>query len=74
MRGWRSEVGGNPEDFGIEARVNVVAGTPDDWHAAAEEWRRLGATHLCLGTFRGGLSGVDAHLERLASAKEAVGG
>ena len=74
MRGWRDEAGGDSEDFGIEARLNVLTGTPDDWHAAAAEWRRLGATHLTLGTMRGGLVGVDAHLERLAAAKEAVAG
>jgi probable F420-dependent oxidoreductase len=73
MREWRSEAGRDPQDFGIEARVNVVTGTPDDWHAAAEEWRTLGATHLTLATMRGDLDSVDAHLERLAQAKEAVG-
>ncbi len=74
MRAWRSEAGGDPESLGIEARVNLTTGTPDDWHAAAEEWRRLGATHLSLGTMRGGFDGVDGHLERLAAGKEAVGG
>jgi probable F420-dependent oxidoreductase len=74
MRAWRSEAGRDPEDLGIEARVSVVTGTPDDWRAEAEEWRRLGATHLTLGTMRGGLAAVDAHLERLAAAKEAVAG
>ena len=74
MRAWREEAGGDPEAFGIEARLNVVTGTPDDWRAAAEEWRRLGATHLSLVTMRGGLAGVDAHLERLAEAREAVAG
>jgi probable F420-dependent oxidoreductase len=73
MRSWRSEAARDPDDFGIEARVSVVTGNPDEWHAEAEEWRRLGATHLTLGTMRGGLAGVDAHLERLAAAKEAVG-
>src|SRR5262245_37720376 len=73
MRTWRAEVGGDAEDFGIEARVNVVTGSPDDWRAQAEEWEALGATHLTLGTMRGGLADVDEHLERLAAAKEAVG-
>jgi probable F420-dependent oxidoreductase len=74
MREWRAEAGRDPGDLGIEARVNVGVGSPEEWRAAAEEWRRLGATHISLGTFRSGLEGVDAHLERLAEAKEAVTG
>jgi probable F420-dependent oxidoreductase len=70
---WRAEVGGDAEGFGIEARINVVTGSPDDWRAQAEEWETLGATHLTLGTMRGGLADVDQHLERLAAAKEVLG-
>jgi probable F420-dependent oxidoreductase len=72
MREWRRDAGRDGEDLGIEPRINVVSGTPDEWHAEAEEWKRLGATHVTVGTMRGGLSGVDAHLERLAEAKAAV--
>jgi probable F420-dependent oxidoreductase len=72
MREWRRDAGRDAEDLGIEPRINVVSGTPDEWHAEAEEWKRLGATHVTVGTMRGGLSGVDAHLERLAGAKAAV--
>ena len=32
----------------IEQRIpDCLSGTPDDWRATADEWRELGATHLC---------------------------
>ena len=40
-------------------------GTPDDWRKTVDDWRRLGATHLSVGTSGAGLSGVDAHIKRL---------
>jgi probable F420-dependent oxidoreductase len=72
MREWRQAAGRDPNDLGIEARINASTGTPDDWHRQAEEWRSLGATHLSLDTMRGGLVGADAHLERVAAAKETL--
>jgi probable F420-dependent oxidoreductase len=72
MRAWRREAGGDPDAFGIEPRVSVATGTPDEWRASAEEWRALGATHLSLVTMGGGLEGADAHVRRLAEAREAL--
>ena len=72
MREWRRAAGRDPDDLGIEARINASSGTPDDWHEQAEEWRALGATHLAVETMRGGLSGAKAHIERLAAAKDAL--
>ena len=54
------------------AHQRVRRGTPDDWHAEAEEWRALGATHLSVDTMRGGLYGADAHVERLAACERRV--
>ena len=72
MREWRRAAGREPGDLGIEARLDVASGTPEDWHAQAEQWRSLGATHVSLVTMRCGLVGADAHIERLMQAKEAV--
>jgi probable F420-dependent oxidoreductase len=73
MRDWRREAGRDPNDLGIEARIDAATGTPDDWHRGAEEWRALGATHLSIATMRGGLAGPDAHIARLAEACDAIG-
>ena len=73
MRGWMEAAGRDPARFGIDARINAGAGTPDDWRRAAEEWRALGATHLSVNTMGGGLVGPDAHIQRLREVKEALG-
>jgi probable F420-dependent oxidoreductase len=71
FRSWASEAGRDPESIGVEQRLDVSTGTPDDWRAAADEWRGLGATHLALVTMRGGLD-VDGHVERIRAAFDAL--
>ena len=72
MREWLREAGRDPDAFEIDARINVGEGTPEEWRAAADEWRELGATHLTLATMRGGLEAPEGHLERLREAREAL--
>lgn len=72
LAGWLEEEGRDPARFGIEARIDVSEGTPDDWRAASREWESLGATHLAVTTMRGGLQGADAHIGRIAVAAEAL--
>ena len=72
FRAWAEEAGRDPDAIGIEARIVVSSGTPDDWRGAAEEWRTLGATHLSVATMRGGLAGPEAHIERIREAAEAL--
>ncbi len=72
MRGWRQEAGRNPADLGIEPRLETATGTADDWRRQAEEWRSLGATHLSVNTMGGGLSGAQAHIERITHARAAL--
>ena len=57
MRAWVEEAGRDWSAFGIEQRISVGSGTPDDWRATADEWRELGATHLSLATMGGDLAG-----------------
>jgi probable F420-dependent oxidoreductase len=71
LHGWAEEAGRDPDSIGIEQRIQVAEGTPDDWRAAAEEWRELGATHLSVATMRGGLD-ADGHIHRIAEAIEAI--
>jgi probable F420-dependent oxidoreductase len=74
LRGWLEEAGRDPRSFGIDARVSIASGAPEDWRREAEEWRRLGATHITLVTLGGGLAIPDAQLERLRQGKEALQG
>jgi len=64
--------GRDPESFGIDARVDVGQGTPEEWRAAVETWRKAGASHVTLVTMGGGLAGPDAHAGRLEEALAAL--
>ncbi len=72
MREWATEAGRNWDEFGIEQRISVAEGTPDDWRAVAEEWRDLGATHLSAATMGAGFTSPDEHLARLREGKAAL--
>jgi alkanesulfonate monooxygenase SsuD/methylene tetrahydromethanopterin reductase-like flavin-dependent oxidoreductase (luciferase family) len=72
FRGWVEEAGRDPASIGIEWRLSIAEGGPDDWRREAEEWRALGATHLSVATLRGGLAGPDAHIERIREAATAL--
>jgi probable F420-dependent oxidoreductase len=72
IHGWLAEAGRDPARFGIEARINTASSTPDDWQRQAEQWRKLGATHLSINTMNAGLQGADAHVAHLQQALQAV--
>jgi hypothetical protein len=63
VHGWLRQAGRDPAGFGIEGRLDAGEGTPDDWRGVVEMWRRLGASHLSVGT--AGSGGPDGHLARL---------
>ena len=72
MQAWAEEAGRDWSTFGIEQRISVASGTPDEWRATADEWRELGATHVSFATMGGDLGGVEGHLDRLREAREAL--
>ena len=71
FRAWAEDGGRDPASVGVEQRIDVSSGTPDDWRVAVEEWRGLGATHISVATMRDGLD-VDGHIERIREAFEAL--
>jgi alkanesulfonate monooxygenase SsuD/methylene tetrahydromethanopterin reductase-like flavin-dependent oxidoreductase (luciferase family) len=72
FRAWRQAAGRDMASCGIERRIDVATGSPDEWRTAAEEWRALGATHLSFNTMGGHLGGVDAHIARLREARNVL--
>ena len=72
FRSWAGEAGRDPDSIGIEWRIDVSTGTPDDWWRSADEWKALGATHFSVAAMRGGLAGPDAHIGRITQVAEAL--
>jgi probable F420-dependent oxidoreductase len=72
FRGWVEEAARDPDEIGIEWRIDVSSGTPDDWRVEVEKRRALGATQVSIQTMRGGLHGPDAHIGRIREAAEAL--
>ena len=66
------ESGRDPGATGIEGRVSISEGNPDEWNKTAAAWGEVGATHLSVNTMRAGLSGPDEHIEAIRRFKEAV--
>jgi probable F420-dependent oxidoreductase len=67
-----AQAGRDPAAIGMEPRVSWSAGGTDGLIGTAEQWRDAGATHLSVDTMGSGLPGLDAHLDALASASEAL--
>lgn len=72
VRGHAREAGRDPAAIKVQAAVNVMAGAPDSWLAAAAHWQSVGITHLSVSTRRSGATSVDGHLRALRSFQETV--
>jgi probable F420-dependent oxidoreductase len=67
-----AEAGRDPAAIGMEPRVSWGAGNADELIRTAQRWRDAGATHLSVDTMGSGLPGLDAHLDALTRASEAL--
>ena len=74
MREQTSAAGRDPDAIGIESWVSIGRGSPDDWAAAVDRWRELGATHISVSTMNAGLSSPSEHIDAIRRFKEAVEG
>src|SRR6478672_13959259 len=65
--------GRDPAKFGIEGWLRMHSPAPQDWAAAADGWRRLGADMVMLyPMYR--ISNFDGHIENLRRFKEVASG
>jgi probable F420-dependent oxidoreductase len=67
-----SQAGRDPAAIGMEPRVSLGAGGREELVKSAQGWRDTGATHLSVDTMGSGLAGLDAHLDVLAKAADAL--
>jgi probable F420-dependent oxidoreductase len=66
------KAGRDPASLGMEGRATWGAGGVDDVAKHANRWIEAGATHLAVNTMGAGLVGLEAHLDALTRAAEAV--
>ena len=74
MRGYVAEAGRKPEEFGIEGRISMFNTERDQWAAAIEGWRGIGASHVSLNTMNAGLESPQQHIDAIRSFKEIAAG
>jgi probable F420-dependent oxidoreductase len=67
-----AQAGRDPAAIGMQPRVSWSAGGTEELVRNARAWRDAGATHLSVDTMGSGLPGLDAHLDALAKAGEAL--
>ncbi len=72
LRGYIEEAGRDPSEVGIEPRISVSAGNPEDWANEAAAWKELGATHLSVNTMGAGFSSPQEHIDSIETFKQAV--
>jgi probable F420-dependent oxidoreductase len=73
LHGYIRAAGRKTEDVGIDGRVSIGNTNPEDWAAAVEAWRDLGATHVGVNTMNSGQTSPRAHIEAIRRFKESVG-
>lgn len=72
LRGYIRAAGRDPAAVGIEGRMSVTRGSPEEWVARAEAWRALGATHLSVNTMGGGFTSPRQHIDAVLRFKQAM--
>ncbi len=67
------DAGRDPATIGVDGRISWTAdGGIDELMKHADRWRGAGASHLSINTMGAGLGSLDAHLDVLAQASEAL--
>ncbi len=72
MRSFARETGREPNNIGIEARINIAQRSPEEWINEALAWKKIGATHISVNTMKAGLSTPQAHIDAIRRCKEAL--
>lgn len=73
LRGYAQEAGREASSIGIEARISLGQGTPDEWRKQLDAWQQLGATHLGINTMGMGLQTPQEHIEAISNFKREMG-
>ncbi len=74
LHAYAREEGRDPSAIGIEGRVNVAGGSPEDWAGEVKSWEGLGATHVSVNTMKAGFRSAQDHIDAIRRFKEVAGG
>ncbi len=72
LRSYIVEAGRDPSEVGIEPRISVSQGGPDEWAEEASAWKDLGATHISVNTMGAGYGSPGAHIDAIARFRQAL--
>jgi probable F420-dependent oxidoreductase len=72
IRSYRSAAGASMDDFGIQAQAQYAGGDVERWSRHADDWRRLGATHLAVATHNAEPTDAEGHVNRVRLYLDAV--
>jgi probable F420-dependent oxidoreductase len=72
LHGYIREAGRDPKAVGIESRLSLNRTPESDWLKFIRDWQALGATHLNVNTMGVGLSGAQAHIDKIRYVREAL--
>ena len=72
LRQYVRDAGREPAAVGIEGRVRIDGKPPEDWVDEAQAWAALDAVAVTVEARRGGLSGVDEHIQAIVRFREAL--
>lgn len=72
LRQYITDAGRKVEDVGIEGRISLFNTPEDQWAAALDAWRELGATHVSVNTMSVQLS-PQAHIDAIRRFAAAAG-
>jgi probable F420-dependent oxidoreductase len=70
LRTYVAEAGRDQAAVGVEGRLRLAGKQPEDWANELREWQDLGATSVVVEARRGGLGGVDRHIEAIQRFRE----
>ena len=65
IRAYTREAGRDPRSVGIEGRIMIGQGSPEQWTKEIQAWKELGATHVTANTMKAGLSSPSGHVEAI---------
>jgi probable F420-dependent oxidoreductase len=74
VHAYARQAGRDPARIGIEGRIGISTGSPDEWIEAMVAWKKLGATHVSVNTMKAGLANPTAHIEAIGKFHRAVAG